>query len=196
VPRTFAYCRVSTAEQTPENQLREISAAGFVVEPKRVVEETASGSVSAGERKGFKLLLQKLEEGDILVVTKLDRLGRNAMDIDSTVTKLAEHGVRVHCLALGGADLTSPAGAVVMRVLAAMAQFERDLLIERTQSGLARAKAQGKKLGRPASLTASQCEEVLRRRGRGDSLGILAKAYGVSRAAIQRVEKRGDPGSC
>jgi putative DNA-invertase from lambdoid prophage Rac len=168
VPRTFAYCRVSTAEQTPENQLREISAAGFVVEPKRVVEETASGSVSAGERKGFKLLLQKL----------------------------AEHGVRVHCLALGGADLTSPAGAVVMRVLAAMAQFERDLLIERTQSGLARAKAQGKKLGRPASLTASQCEEVLRRRGRGDSLGILAKAYGVSRAAIQRVEKRGDPGSC
>jgi putative DNA-invertase from lambdoid prophage Rac len=177
VPRTFAYCRVSTAEQTPENQLREISAAGFVVEPKRVVEETASGSVSAGERKGFKLLLQKLEEGDILVVTKLDRLGRNAM-------------------ALGGADLTSPAGAVVMRVLAAMAQFERDLLIERTQSGLARAKAQGKKLGRPASLTASQCEEVLRRRGRGDSLGILAKAYGVSRAAIQRVEKRGDPGSC
>ena len=190
MPRTFAYCRVSTAEQTPENQLREISVAGFVVESKRVIEEKASGSVAASERKGFKLLLQKLEEGDILVVTKLDRLGRNAMDIDATVSKLASHGVRVHCLALGGADLTSPAGAVVMRVLAAMAQFERDLLIERTQSGLARAKAQGKTLGRPASLSSAQSTEVLRLRGEGVSLGALAKAYGVSRAAIQRIGKR------
>lgn len=189
MPRTFAYCRVSTAEQTPENQLREIAAAGFTVEPKRLIEETASGSLAASERKGFKIPLQKLEEGDILVVTKLDRLGRNAMDIDATVSKLAKHGVRVHCLALGGADLTSPAGAVVMRVLAAMAQFERDLLIERTQSGLARAKAQGKTLGRPPSLTASQCAEVRRKRGEGISLGALAKSYGVSRAAIQRIQK-------
>ena len=96
------------------------------------------------EREAFLALLNKLEPSNILVVTKLVRLGRNAMDIRATVERLAAHGVRVHCLALGGADLTSPAGKMTMGFIAAVAEFERDLLIERTQSGLARAKSQGK----------------------------------------------------
>jgi putative DNA-invertase from lambdoid prophage Rac len=189
--RTFAYCRVSTADQTTDNQAREIEGAGFKVDPKRIVAETVSGSVAAMERKGFAKLVDRLEAGDILIVTKLDRLGRNAMDVRSTVDSLAQEGVKVHCLALGGVDLTSAAGKMTMGVIAAVAEFERDLLVERTQAGLSRAKAEGKTLGRPSSLTAEQQAMIRLQRSQGLSLGALAAEYGVSRAAIQRVEKAG-----
>jgi putative DNA-invertase from lambdoid prophage Rac len=196
VTRTFAYCRVSTFDQTTDNQVREIEAAGFSVTPRRVVAETVSGSVAAMERKGFAALLDRMEAGDVLIVTKLDRLGRNAMDVRATVERLAADGVRVHCLALGGIDLTSAGGKMTMAVLSAVAEFERDLLIERTQAGLTRAKAEGKTLGRPAVLSPDQQATIRARRAQGASLGVLAKEYGVSRAAIQRVEKRTDkPGN-
>ena len=188
--RAFSYCRVSTADQTTDNQVREIEAAGFAVEPHRVVTETVSGSVAAMERKGFRKLTERLEKGDVLIVTKLDRLGRNAMDVRSTIEALALTGVRVHCLALGGVDLTSPAGRMTMSVIAAVAEFERDLLIERTQSGLDRARAAGKTLGRPSALTGEQQAAIRVSRAQGVSLGTLAAEYGVSRAAIQRAEKR------
>lgn len=189
--RTFAYCRVSTTDQTTDNQVREIEGAGFTVDPKRIVTETVSGSIAAMERKGFAKLVDRLEAGDILIVTKLDRLGRNAMDVRSTVDNLAKEGVKVHCLALGGVDLTSPAGKMTMGVIAAVAEFERDLLVERTQAGLSRAKAEGKTLGRPSALTAEQHDAIRLKRSKGLSLGALAAEYGVSRAAIQRVEKAG-----
>ena len=188
--RTFAYCRVSTADQTTDNQVREIEAAGFKVDRKRVIAETVSGSVAAANRKGFSKLMDRMEDNDVLLVTKLDRLGRNAMDVRATVEALAKTGVRVHCLALGGVDLTSAAGKMTMGVLNAVAEFERDLLIERTQAGLSRARAEGKTLGRPAALSPEDQRTVLRRRSEGASLGTLAKEYGVSRAAIQRVGKR------
>lgn len=184
--RVFAYCRVSTAEQTTDNQVREIAAAGFAVDPKRIVTETVSGSQPAMERKGFSRLLDRLESGDVLVVTKLDRLGRNAIDVRATVERLAAEGVEVHCLALGKMDLTSAAGKVVMAVVTAMAEFERDLLIERTQSGLARAKAAGKALGRPGKLSAEQAGEIALRRAGGASVRALAKEYGVGAATIMR----------
>src|SRR5687767_15836858 len=85
------------------------------------------------------------------------------MDVGSTVAKLAELGVRVHCLALGGVDLTSSTGKLTMNVVNAVAEFERDLLVERTQAGLDRAKSEGKVLGRPLSLTADQRRAVERR---------------------------------
>ena len=188
--RVFAYCRVSTTDQTTTNQVREIEAAGFKVDSKRIIEETISGSVAAMERKGFAKLVDRLEAGDVLIVTKLDRLGRNAMDVRATIEKLADEGVRVHCLALGGVDLTSAAGKMTMAVISAVAEFERDLLIERTQSGLARAKASGKALGRPSALSSDQQALIRQKRAEGVSLGVLAKEYGVSRAAIQRVERR------
>lgn len=188
--RIFAYCRVSTADQTTDNQVREISGAGFTVDPKRVVTETVSGSVAAMERKGFAKLVDRLEPDDVLIVTKLDRLGRNAMDVRATVDRLSADGVRVHCLALGGVDLTSAAGRMTMSVIAAVAEFERDLLIERTQAGLSRAKAAGKALGRPQTLSREQQAAIRVERASGASLGALAAKYSVSRAAIQRVEKR------
>lgn len=187
--RVFAYCRVSTADQTTDNQVQEIQTAGFGIEPHRVITETVSGSTAAMQRKEFARLVDRLEGGDVLVVTKLDRLGRNAIDVRSTVDALASNGVKVHCLALGGVDLTSAAGRMTMGVIAAVAEFERDLLIERTQSGLVRAKANGTRLGRKPSLSPDQMAEVLRRRQEGISLGKLAKEFGVSRSAIQRVER-------
>ena len=156
--RTFAYARVSTPQQDPANQLQEIAGAGFHVEPHRMVTETISGSTAVAQRPGFAQLLNKMETGDVLIVTKLDRLGRNAIDVSQTVVTLADLGIRVHCLALGGVDLTSPAGQMTMTVINAVAQFERDLLVERTQSGLAR--AQGKVLGRPPVLSATQKDRV------------------------------------
>lgn len=184
--RVFAYCRVSTAEQNTDNQLQEIAAAGFAVQPARAIAETVSGSVPASERPGFGRLLDKLESGDVLVVTKLDRLGRNAMDVRATVEALTDLGVRVHCLALGGVDLTSAAGKMTMGVIAAVAEFERDLLVERTQTGLARAKAEGKALGRPSALSAAQVQEVGERLVAGEAIASIARALGTSRQTVMR----------
>lgn len=191
--RVFAYCRVSTAEQTTDNQIQEIAASGFQIDSRRIITETVSGSVASMERKGFLTLLNKLESGDVLVVTKLDRLGRNAMDVRATVERLASVGVRVHCLALGGADLASPAGKMTMSVIAAVAEFERDLLIERTQSGLARAKSQGKTLGRPSSLSKSQVQHVQMRLANGAAVAELARELGTSRQSIMRIRTNSNP---
>lgn len=188
-PRVFAYCRVSTSDQTTANQLQEIATAGFQVSPRRAVKETISGSVAASERPGWASLVAKLEPGDVLVVTKLDRLGRNAMDVRATVDALAAEGVRVYCLALGGMDLTSPAGRMTMQVVNAVAEFERDLLIERTQAGLSRAKAEGKSLGRPKSLSDEETQEVLKRLAAGESVAATARALGTSRQTVMRVRQ-------
>lgn len=188
--RSFAYCRVSTCDQTTENQISEIRTAGFDVASRRTFCETISGSVPALERPEFQKMVERLDWDDVLIVTKLDRLGRNAMDVRSTVELLTEQKVRVYCLALGGVDLTSAAGKMTMSVINAVAEFERDLLIERTQAGLRRAKAEGKKLGRPRALNDQQQEEVMAMRKAGHSLATVAGRMGVSRSAIQRVEQR------
>ena len=185
--RTFAYARVSTLEQDTQNQLLEIETAGFKVEPHRIISETISGSVDAKQRPGFTRLLDKMERGDVLIVTKLDRLGRNAIDVASTVTMLSDMGIRVHCLALGGQDLTSSAGKLTMGVITAVAQFERDLLIERTHAGLERAKAEGKRIGRPPVLSPSQNVDVRLRLQAGDAIAAIARDIGVSRQVIMRV---------
>lgn len=185
--RVFAYCRVSTAGQTTDNQIKEIAASGFEVLPTRAVAETISGSIAACERPGFKKLMDKLEAGDVMVVTKLDRLGRNAMDVRQTVRALAELGVKVHCLALGGVDLTSPGGKMTMGVIATVAEFERDLLVERPQAGLARAKSEGKALGRPRALTDTQEAEALQRLSGGEAVAAVARALKTSRATVMRI---------
>ena len=189
--RTFAYVRVSTTGQTVENQIKEIRDAGFDIEAHRIIEDTVSGSLPMEQRNGFMRLLDKMETGDVLVVTKLDRLGRNAIDVSATVAKLAGQGIRVHCLALGGVDLTSPAGKMTMGVINAVAEFERDLLIERTQAGLARAKSQGKQLGRPSALDDGQLTIVRERLSKGDSVSAIARDMKTSRQTIMRAKAKG-----
>ena len=185
--RTFAYCRVSTTDQTTGNQVLEIASAGFAIQPQRIHEESISGKVPAFERPAFTALLAKVEAGDILVVTKLDRLGRDTRDVLATVQRLTELDVRVHCLALGGMDLTSPAGKMTMTVLAAVAEFERDLLIERTQAGLLRAKEEGKVLGRPITYDADKKNQVLEAVRGGVSIRQAAKQFGLSAGTVQRI---------
>ncbi len=182
--RTFLYARVSTVEQTTENQIQEVKAQGFDIAPYRVVTETVSGSIPTSERKEFKNLMLRMEPGDILLVTKLDRRGRNAMDVRATVEQLAARGIKVHCLALGGVDLTSPAGKMTMGVIAAVAEFERDLLIERTNAGLVRAKTQGKKLGRPSVVSSAQVEEL---KLNGTSQSLTAAKLGISLSTVKRL---------
>jgi putative DNA-invertase from lambdoid prophage Rac len=191
--RNFIYARVSTADQNTENQVREIAAAGFAVDKRRIVTENISGSVTASERPQFARLLDRLEPGDVLIVTKLDRLGRNAMDVRSTVERLAIDDVRVHCLALGGVDLTSAAGKMTMGVLIAVAEFERDLLIERTHAGIVRARAEGTVMGRPPALTAMQQAEVMQRLAAGESVSQLARDYATTRQSIMRVRRKAEP---
>ncbi|EFL9197378.1 recombinase family protein [Escherichia coli] len=188
--RVFAYCRVSTLEQTTENQLREIETAGFAVRPQRIIEEHISGSVAASERPGFIRLLDRMENGDVLIVTKLDRLGRNTMDIRKTVEQLAVSDIRVHCLALGGVDLTSPAGKMTMQVISAVAEFERDLLLERTHSGIARAKAAGKRFGGPSVLNEEQKTTVIARINAGISISAITREFNTTRQTILRVKTR------
>ena len=188
--RVFAYCRVSTNDQNPENQKLEILNSGFRIEPKRFIEEKISGSVYASKRPEFIKLLDRLEEGDSLVVTKLDRLGRNALDVRQTVDLLAERGVKVHCLALGGIDLTSSSGKMTMTILSAVAEFERDLIVERTQAGLARARKDGKKLGRHFSLTDEQMDTVIANLDCGISVSEVARSFKTSRQTIIRIRER------
>ena len=188
--RVFAYCRVSTSDQSTDNQLMEIAAAGFAVTKQRIVAETISGSVAASERKGFAKLLDKLEEGDVLIVTKLDRLGRNAMDVRTTVERLAVLGVKVHCLQLGGVDLTSSAGKMTMQVISAVAEFERDLLIERTHAGIKRARAEGKPFGRPPALDAMRRENVAKQLAERISIAQIARDNKTSRQTIMRIRSR------
>jgi putative DNA-invertase from lambdoid prophage Rac len=188
--RTFIYARVSSTDQNTENQIHEIEAAGFSVNQRRIVTESISGSVAASERPQFSRLLDRLEPADVLIVTKLDRLGRNAMDVRSTVERLTADGVRVHCLALGGVDLTSPAGKMTMGVLTVVAEFERDLLIERTQAGIARARAEGKVMGRPPALTQMQQAEAMQRLAKGESVSQLARDYDTTRQSIIRIRDK------
>lgn len=182
--RTFLYARVSTPDQKTENQFIEAQAAGFSIEPHRMVEETVSGSTSASQREGFNKLLERMESGDRLIVSKLDRLGRDMIDLVQTVKRLEDMGIRVHCLALGGTDLTSAAGKMTMGVLATVAQFERDQLIERTNAGLQRAKKEGKRLGRPP-VTSSGNVQALKQQGASQSKA--AAELEVSISTIKRL---------
>jgi putative DNA-invertase from lambdoid prophage Rac len=191
--RTFAYCRVSTLDQCPENQIGEIRTAGFHVDHHRVVMEYVSGSTAATQRPQFGRLLDRLEADDVLIVSKLDRLGRSAPDVRATVELLAARGVKTHCLALGGVDLTSSAGRMTMQVISAVAEFELDLLRERVNAGLARAKAQGIKLGRKPALSDQQREQVLQQLAAGVTVSALARQYATTRQTIIRTRNRATP---
>jgi putative DNA-invertase from lambdoid prophage Rac len=185
--RIFAYTRVSTIDQDTSNQLLEIQSAGYTIEPHRYIEERISGSVEAFKRPSFLQLSQKLEQGDTLVVTKLDRLGRDSIDVQKTVQWFTEHGIRLIVLQLGNLDLTSSSGALMIKVLSAVADFERQLIIERVQSGLARAKANNVRLGRPPKTSQSDQQEIVCKLAHGVTVSQLARDYKVSRASIIKI---------
>jgi DNA invertase Pin-like site-specific DNA recombinase len=184
----FAYGRVSTKDQSTENQRLEIERAGYTVQY-WYADEGVSGKVSAGQRPQFAKLLGKIRDGETLVVSKLDRLGRDALDVGATIKMLAARKIEVIVLQLGKMDLTSPAGKLMLNMLSAVAEMERDLLVERTQAGLARAKKEGKTLGRPTKTSEAQRKEILAKHQAGATISELARQYGVSRLSIARIAK-------
>lgn len=183
--RLFAYCRVSTVEQDTENQVLAIQKAGYDVEPLRVISEKVSGSVQAMQREAFKTLVDhKLEAGDTLVVLKLDRLGRDNIDLQQTIAMLSDKGIKVVSLDLPVSDLSSSEGKLMLQLFASFAEFERNRIRERTQEGLARAKAQGRKLGRPEATATTT--SVLEKKAQGLSQAATANVLGISLPTVKR----------
>ena len=190
----FGYGRVSTGQQTAENQRLELEQAGYQIEPDFwFADKGISGKVAASQRPAFKAMLSQIRKGETLVVSKLDRLGRDAIDVLQTVRQLGDRGIKVVVLQLGNTDLTAPAGKLLLSMLAAVAEMERDLLVERTQAGLARARAEGKTLGRPPRTTPDERSEIRRRLAEGEPVSALARAYGVSRANIIGIRQQALP---
>ena len=186
--QTFAYLRVSTAGQTAENQLLEIENAGYV--PDAVYSDVVSGRVPAAERPEFAKMadaLQRIRSPKKLIVSKLDRLGRDAANVMATVRTLSDIGCSVRVLQLGDLDLTSSAGKLVLTTLAAVAEMERDILIERTNAGLDRARRDGKILGRPKALNQDAAAAIRIELDRKIPVAEIARNHAVSRATIARI---------
>lgn len=183
--RTFAYCRVSTSEQTTENQIVAIRQAGYDILDSRVISETVSGGVQAMKRKGFAdMVTHKMEKGDQLVVLKLDRLGRDNIDVQQTIAMLLSKGIDVVSLDLPVRNLTSAEGKLMLHMFSAFAEFEKSRIVERTKEGLARAKSEGKKLGRPAATdTVKRVQEA---KAKGLSQSKAALELGLSLPTIKR----------
>ncbi len=184
----FGYGRVSTKEQQSENQRLELERAGYDVSY-WFADEGVSGKVPALQRAQFGVLLDKIRDGETLVVSKLDRLGRDAQDIGATIKMLAARRIEVVVLQLGKLDLTSSAGKLMLTMLAAVAEMERDLLVERTQAGLARAKAEGKSLGRPTLTSDADRRAIAGAHAAGASISALARQHKLSRATVMRFAK-------
>ncbi len=183
--RTFAYCRVSTREQHTENQVVAIHNAGYTVEANRIVSEQVSGGIPAMQREMFKQLVDvQMEAGDTLVVLKLDRLGRDNIDIQQTAKLLDDKQINIICLDLPEPDLSSAGGRMMFQMFAVFAEFEKGRIAERTKEGLDRAKAQGKKLGRPVAV--KQTEEVQRLKATGLSQSKVAKELQISISTVKR----------
>ena len=177
----FGYARVSTDGQTLDAQVAELSAAGAA----KVYREKVSGALSS--RVQLNRALAALGEGDVLLVTRLDRLARSTRDLLNTLAVKAEKGAGFRSLRDTWADTTTPHGRLMLTVLAGLAEFERELIRARTGEGRERAKARGVRLGRKPKLTPHQRIEALKRRDAGEPLVEIARTFGVSHSTISRL---------
>lgn len=180
---TFGYGRVSTNQQSVENQKLELESFGYKIDY-WFEDVGVSGKTSSHLRPQFKSLLNKIRDGESIVVAKLDRLGRDAIDVLQTVKELSSKNIKIIVHQLGNTDLSSSAGKMLLTMLAAVAEMERDLLIERTQSGLQRAISEGKKLGRPSKTTPSERQSIIEKLSSGMSVSQVAREFKVSRGTI------------
>lgn len=182
----IGYARVSTQGQTLDAQLDQLRAAGCVA----VFAEKAGGA-NVRQRPELAKALASLPIGGLLVVTRLDRLGRNISDIWRMVQTIEERGAGLRSLAEPWANTTTPTGKLLLGVLAWAAEIERGTILERTAEGLARAKARGKRLGRPPRLNPAQQREALRMHSDDKKLfSEIAELLGVSRSTVSRFINR------
>jgi putative DNA-invertase from lambdoid prophage Rac len=183
--RTFVYARVSAEDQTTANQRIEAEGRGYKVPDNRFISEVVSGGVAAMARPEFvNLVSHKLETGDTLVVTKIDRLGRDNIDVQTTIKALMAQGIKVVSLDLPSHDLSSAEGQLVLQMFTAFAEFEKARIAERTLAGLVRAKAEGKSLGRPEAVETTKKVQELKVEGLSQSK--VAAKLGVTVITVKR----------
>src|SRR5216683_7341383 len=177
----YGYARVSTDGQSVDAQVRQLAKAGC----KKVFREVASGAKT--DRAQLRRLLDQLEAGDVVTVTRLDRLARSTRDLLNTLAAISGKKAGFRSLADAWADTTTAHGRLMLTVLGGLAEFERDMIRARTGEGRERAKARGQSLGRPFKLTPHQRSEAIRRRDRGEPLSDIARSYNVHPSTISRL---------
>src|SRR6201998_360145 len=187
--RLIGYARVSTYGQTLGSQLEQLRAAGC--SGRNIYREKATGA--RPDRRELLRMIDRLFPGDVVTVTRIDRLARSTLDLFAIVKRIAGAMAQFRSLAEPWADTGTRTGRLMLAVLGGLADVERDLIRTRTAEGRSRAKAQGKHMGRPPSLTPSQKKEAVRRRAQGAPLDELARSYDVSRATISRLAQLGGP---
>ena len=175
----YGYARVSTNGQDLSSQEAELLAAA------KVFKEKVSGSKT--DRAELAKVISKLEPGDVLVVTRLDRLARSTRDLLNVLAMVSEHGAGFRSLKDAWADTTTPHGRLMLTVLGGLAEFERELIRARTGEGRKRAKASGVNFGRPAALSPHQRQEAMQRLAQGEVQADVARTFSVSQATISRL---------
>jgi DNA invertase Pin-like site-specific DNA recombinase len=175
------YARVSTDSQELDGQQTALRSAGA----QKIFSEKVSGAVT--DRKALGQALKALQAGDILLVTRLDRLARSTRDLLNILDTISKAGAKFRSLADAWADTTTPHGELMITILAGLATFERHLIRARTDEGRKRAQARGVRFGRPLKLTKYQIEEALARKEAGEPLADIGRSYGVSHSTISRL---------
>jgi DNA invertase Pin-like site-specific DNA recombinase len=181
--RHIGYARISTYGQTLDAQLEQLRAAGCST--RNIYREKVTGA--RADRRELNRMLRKLASGDVVTVTRIDRLARSIFDLFAIVKRIVDAKAQFRSLAEPWADTGASTGRLMLAVLGGLADVDRDLIRTRTAEGRSRAKAQGKHMGRPPSLTPAQQKEATRRRAQGATLDELARSYNVSRATISRL---------
>jgi DNA invertase Pin-like site-specific DNA recombinase len=177
----YGYARVSTDGQSVDAQVKQLRAAGA----EKVFREQASGANT--DRAQLRRAIGKLEKGDVLMVTRLDRLARSTRDLLNTLAQITDKGAGFRSLADAWADTTTAHGRLMLTVLGGLAEFERELIRARTGEGRERAKARGVHMGRPPKLTKHQKKEALKRRDAGEPTREIARMFNVSHSTISRL---------
>jgi DNA invertase Pin-like site-specific DNA recombinase len=178
----FGYARVSTNGQELAGQVAELMAAGCA----KVFKEKASGAKT--DRLELARVIRGLEDGDVLMVTRLDRLARSTRDLLNVLDAVAKQGAGFKSLKDTWADTTTPHGRLMLTVLGGLAEFERELIRARTGEGRKRARDRGVKFGRPRKLTAHQRQEALARLAAGETQADVARTYAVDPTTIGRIQ--------
>jgi DNA invertase Pin-like site-specific DNA recombinase len=179
----YGYARVSTVGQTLGAQLEGLKAAGC----QRIFREKVSGA--RADRRELNKMLGALDAGDVVVVTRIDRLARSTFDLFAIVKSIVDHKAQFRSLAEPWADTSTSTGRLMIAVLGGLADVERDLIRTRTSEGRERAKTRGVRLGRKPKLTSRQRHEALARRTAGETLMEIARSYNVSFATISRLRQ-------
>ena len=183
--RVIGYARISTYGQTLDAQLEQLRAAGC--SSRKIYREKVTGA--RADRRALLKMLDRLGPGDVVTVTRIDRLALSTFDLFGIVKRIADAKAQFRSLAEPWADTGTRTGRLMLAVLGGLADAERDLIRTRTAEGRSRAKAQGKHMGRPPSLTSTQQQEATRRRAQGATLQELADSYDRSISTMRRATR-------